>query len=323
MTSQPLFAEMSVEQQVESLADCLSEILEQYELGVCETESINHEFNSTFKVTAADGEFFALRINVNSNRSIENLKAEVFWVNSITDVMTPKPKANQLGEFVTLGWHEATGRKLSAVLYSWLAGEEPGDEPTLEQLGAAGAAMAKLHKSSVDLVLPAGAELPDLSDFHWGEKDYLLSRDSKVGEADKVRLSSAKAWIEESLTSLFESSNAPQPIHADLHPWNLMWHDGKIAVFDFDDCGMGLPVQDLAIAIYYLDSQEQIQEFLAGYQLIRELPLYTPKQMQALLLQRRIMLLNYLYETSNPEHSGMIPKYQAETFRRIEATIFV
>ena len=317
----PVFANMSVEQQVASLANCLSEILEQYDLGVCETESINHEFNSTFKVTAADGELFALRINVNSNRSIENLQAEVFWVNSINEVLTPKPKANKRGEFATLGWHEATGRKLSAVLYSWLHGEEPGDGPTLEQLGAAGVAMAKLHKSSVDLVLPAGADLPDLSDFLWGERDYLLSEDSKLAEADKKRLSSAKSWIEESLTSLFESSSAPQPIHADLHPWNLMWHEGKIAVFDFDDCGMGLPMQDLAIAIYYLDTDDQTQAFLAGYESVQSLPVYTAKQMQALLLQRRIMLLNYLYETSNPEHSGMIPEYQTETFRRIEAAI--
>ena len=180
--------------------------------------------------------------------------------------------------------------------------------------------MAKLHGSSVDLVLPAGAELPDLSDFLWGEKDYLLSEDSKLGEAEKMRLSSAKTWIEESVTQLFESGSA-QPIHADLHPWNLMWHDGKIAVFDFDDCGMGLPVQDLAIAIYYLDTDEETQALLEGYESVQKLPDYTAKQMQALLLQRRIMLLNYLYETSNPEHSGMIPEYQAETFRRIEAAI--
>jgi hypothetical protein len=40
--------------------------------------------------------------------------------------------------------------------------------------------------------------------------------------------------------------------------------------------------------------------------------------MDMLLLQRRIVLLNYLYETSNLEHRSIIPEYQEETLRRIE-----
>lgn len=108
-----------------------------------------------------------------------------------------------------------------------------------------------------------------------------------------------------------------QPIHADLHPWNPMWHEGEIALFDFDDSGIGLPIQDLAIGIYYLDTDEQRAALLAGYESVAPLPVYSAKQMALLLLQRRSLLLNYLYETSNPEHAELIPEYQAETFRRI------
>jgi hypothetical protein len=34
-------------------------------------------------------------------------------------------------------------------------------------------------------------------------------------------------------------------------------------------------------------------------------------------------LLNYLYETGNPEHRALIPEYQEETLRRIIATLGV
>lgn len=78
-TNKP-FADMTVDEQIASLHACLAEILGQYELGEYETESINHEFNSSFKVTLASGEKFALRINLNSSRSIENLNAEIAWV---------------------------------------------------------------------------------------------------------------------------------------------------------------------------------------------------------------------------------------------------
>jgi hypothetical protein len=50
---------------------------------------------------------------------------------------------------------------------------------------------------------------------------------------------------------------------------------------------------------------------------VTPLPEYTERQMKLLLLQRRLILLNYLYETSNPEHREMVPKYQVETIRRV------
>jgi Ser/Thr protein kinase RdoA (MazF antagonist) len=255
-------------------------------------------------------------VNVNSHRSLANLNAEIFLVNSVKSVATPKPVKNASGDYVSRGWHEATGRELNAVLYTWLEGAEPGDEPTLEQVFAMGAAMAKLHIDTVGLELPPGAELSDLSDFFWGERDWLLGDDSELGSEEKTLIGGAKVKILEALAELQEDSKQ-QPIHADLHPWNVMWHEGDFAVFDFDDCGLGLPVQDLATSLYYLDTPEQDEALLAGYKSVAPLPTYTERQMKLLLLQRRISLLNYLYETSNPEHREMIPKYQAETFRRI------
>ena len=310
------FELLTAEEQIESLASCLAEVLEQYGLGSADSESINHDFNSTYKVTAASGERYALRINVNSTSSLENLRAEIFWVNSIRSVTVPKPVANASGEFVTFGWHEATGRKLPAVLYTWLDGEEPGDEPTSEQLFAIGAAMAKLHAEALALELPAGAELPDLSDFFWQENDLLLGESSELTDAEKARVAAVKAKVEQVIFELGQR-DAKRLIHADLHPWNVMWHEGELAVFDFDDAGIGLPVQDLATALYYLDTPEQDAAMLEGYQSVAPLPEYSADQLALLLLQRRLILLSFLYESTNAEHREMIPKYKEETFRRL------
>jgi Ser/Thr protein kinase RdoA (MazF antagonist) len=322
MTESLAFDTMTVEQQVASLKDCVDHILRQYPFGNFTAESINHEFNSTFKVNADGGQKYALRINVNSTRSLANLKAEIFWVHSITQVSVAKPIANQHDEFVTFGWHEASGRDLNAVVYSWLQGTEPGDEPTLEQLRAAGSAMAVLHESSANLVFEPGAELPDLSDFLWGTEDFLLGETSLLVAEEQQLVFAAKAAID-SLVSELQANSKKQPIHADLHPWNMMWHHGKLSIFDFDDSGMGLPVQDLATALYYLDTQEQDNAFLEGYAAVRPLPIYTSEQMKLLLLQRRILLLNYLHETSHPDHKAMIPEYQAETMSRIRQQLSI
>ena len=316
MNDNKAFADMTIEEQIASLDGCLNEILSQYDLGEYEAESINHDYNSTFRVTTSAGEKFALRINVNSNRTNENLNAEIFWISSIQSVKVPKPVLNRDGSAVSYGWHEATGRRLASVLYTWLEGEEPGDEPTEEQFFALGAAMAKLHIEAGGMALPEGCELTDYTDLFWGEKNHLTGPDSTLSADEQAKVTEVLARVAAALVELGRDAQL-QPIHADIHPWNVMWHEGELAVFDFDDCGLGLPIQDLMTSIYYLDTPEQDAALLAGYASVAPVPEYTPEQRQVLLLQRRLMLLNYLLETSNPEHAAMVPEYQAETFRRL------
>ena len=69
--------------------------------------------------------------------------------------------------------------------------------------------------------------------------------------------------------------------------------------------------------MYYLDTPEQDEAVLEGYRTVCELPTYTKAQMNSLLLQRRLVLLNYLYETKNPEHKEMLPAYLEKSMERV------
>jgi Ser/Thr protein kinase RdoA (MazF antagonist) len=313
------FDEFSTQEQIDSLSDCVVEILGQYDLGDFKIESINHGYNSTFKVTSGLGQTYALRVNVNSRRSLPNFRAEIAWVASIESVQVPKPRLNRSGSAITFGWHEATNRTLAAVLFSWLEGQEPGDEPTEEQMFALGVSMAKLHLESSKFEFSKEVEFPDYADVFWGAPDLLRGPSSLLKETEQAKVSEVFFRAEEVLAEL-RGTLALQPIHADLHPWNVMWHKGQIAIFDFDDSGLGLPIQDLITALYYLDTPKQEAALLAGYASIAPIPEHTAEQRAVLLLQRRLLLLNYLYESTNPEHIALIPEYQAETFRRISVS---
>jgi Ser/Thr protein kinase RdoA (MazF antagonist) len=314
------FDVMTSDEQVESLRDVVQQILSQYAFGEFEFESINHEFNSTFKVTGEDGTRYALRVNVNSDRTRANLNAEIFWVSRIEAVKTPKPVKNSNGEYVTTAWHAASNRELSSVVYTWLEGAEVAEDPTAEQIFAMGAAMAKLHIESVGLQLPADAELPLIDDFLWGMNDLLLGAASKLSAEDQALVAAAKTEIMTALAELSQGTRV-QPLHADLHLHNAMWHEGELSVFDFDDSAMGLPVQDIATSLYYLDTEEQDEAFLNGYKSVRALPEFTERQMKLLRLQRRLILLNYIFETSNPEHKAMAPQYAAGSMKRIREVL--
>jgi Ser/Thr protein kinase RdoA (MazF antagonist) len=200
-------------------------------------------------------------------------------------------------------------------MYSWLEGEEIGDEPTLDQLHEVGKAIALLHQDSSNFVLSSQLELPTFDDFFWSTEDFLFSEKSKLSPADKSLLQEAHDLIMEFTRDLYKSSPV-HIIHADVHGWNLMWHEGKLSIFDFDDCGFGVEAQDIAVALYYLDTPEQDQALLAGYTSVKPLPNYSDNAMKALLLHRRLLLLNYLYETKNQEEKELLPAYLEKSLER-------
>lgn len=313
------FFELPAEEQQLSLTAFATELLKNYGIHGAKVSCINFEFNATFSVETDSGTKYALRININSTRSVENMKGEIEWVrhlNRTSGIHTPTPIATLSDQYIISGYHNDSQQTLFAVMYSWLEGEELGDEPTLRQLHEVGKAIAILHQESTDFALSTDAALPTFNDFFWGTDDYLFSDKSKLSDADRALIQEAHDYIMKLTNELY--SNSPvHIIHADFHGWNLMWHEDRLSIFDFDDCGFGIEAQDLAVVLYYLDTPEQDAALLDGYKSIKPLPVYSEIAMKALLLQRRLLLLNYLFETKNQEHKEMLPAYLQKSIERV------
>jgi Ser/Thr protein kinase RdoA (MazF antagonist) len=313
------FGQLDAQGQKEHVLDLARTVLLEYPFEVESIELINYQFNATFKVVTTKNEMFALRINVNSGRTYENLRGEIAFVSFLNDkkaVNLPKPVASKKGEFALIVPSALLQIDLSVALYSWLEGKELGAEPSDEALKKLGAAMATMHQAAADFTLPDKAQLPVLKEFLWQTKDIIFSSSSPLLKEDIELLTKAKNEIENIIEDLYSVSKAIA-IHADLHGANVFTNGDQIYIFDFDDAGFGLPIQDLATALYYLDTPEQDAALLSGYQSVSELPRHNKHQLNGLLLQRRIILLNYLYETTNQEHRDMAPEYLVETLRRV------
>jgi Ser/Thr protein kinase RdoA (MazF antagonist) len=305
------FFDLPAADQQNSLTAFATELLKDYGIHGANVSCINFEFNATFAVESESGVKYALRININSTRTVENMKAEVEWVrylNRTSGVHTPTPIATVKDEYIVSGLHADSGQEMYGVMYSWLEGEEIGDEPTLEQLHEVGRAIATLHEESSEFALSSGNSLPTFNDFFWGTEDYLFSEKSHLSDGDRALIQQAHDLIMKFTDELYQNSKV-HIIHADMHGWNLMWDEGQLSIFDFDDCGYGVEAQDLAVTLYYLDTPEQDKALLDGYRSVKPLPTYSENAMKALLLQRRLLLLNYLFETKNHEHKEMLPAY--------------
>jgi Ser/Thr protein kinase RdoA (MazF antagonist) len=313
------FFDLESEKQQESLTTFAHELLTNYGIHTAKVSCINFEFNATFSIETESGIKYAMRININSTRTAENMSAEVEWVrhlNRTSGINTPTPIATVKDEYIVSGLHADSEQILYGVMYSWLDGDEIGDEPTMEQLREVGRAIALLHQESTDFTLSSGNTLPTFNDFFWGTEDFLFSEKSVLSDKDRVLIEQARDVIMSHTDELYQSSPV-HIIHADCHGWNLMWNEGKLSIFDFDDCGFGVEAQDLAVALYYLDTPEQDAALLNGYKSIKPLPEYSELAMKALLLQRRLLLLNYLFETKNPEHKEMLPAYLEKSLERV------
>jgi len=302
------------------LLEIAGEALKLYPVKVNEVSLINNEYNATFKIIVSDGEQFALRVNINSPRTAENLKAEVSWVNHLHKdgrVKVAKPIATTQGELFASIRHDHSTRDLHCVLYSWLPGSELEDEPGLFNLKPFGEAMAQMLLLAKDFMRPAVSTLPLLDDVMWWTEDFLLSEKSVLDQEAKDLVSQTLRVIDSHIKSLYVGVT-PIVIHADLHGGNVLWDLDSLSVLDFDDSGIGLPVQDLATTIYYLDTPEQDEALRAGYAAVAPVPEMSDRDLEVFLIQRRVILLNYLYETTNEEHRAMIPEYLEESLRRIK-----
>jgi len=305
------FFDQDVKAQTDSLTLFARGILKKYGIIDAQVECINFEFNATFSVSTESGQKYALRLNINSTRTVSNILAETQWVRElarIPSVNVPTPIATLDDQFVVSALHEDSGQTICGVMYTWLEGEEIGDEPTLDQLRRVGQAIAHMHQNKSDFQLTDGAELPTFNDFFWGTEDYLFSSKSTLILKDRQLIEQARDLIMKYTDELY-STSVVHIIHADFHGWNLMWHEDQVFIFDFDDCGFGVEAQDIAVALYWLNTPTADSTLLEGYRSVRPLPAYSDKAMKALLLQRRLLLLNYLFETKNAEHKEMLPAY--------------
>lgn len=306
------FEDRSVRGQVARLRPVATEVLRRYPLQVTGLRLLNHGFNTTFRVDTADGGRFALRLNVNSRRTDANIAAEMAWLAALstdTDLWVPTPVATRDGALLTHVEFPDLGRVLPAALFHWLPGRDLGAGATPAQMRATGRATAALHEHGARWRLPDGTDLPAIDTVLMDVPDHFADEHPLLTDAHRAVIGAAMQQVQGHFDALLAGA-ARQPLHADIHVWNLKWHRGRLAVFDFDDSGIGVPAQDLAITAYYIrDDAAQEAALLEGYQEVRPLPPCTSAQYEAMVTSRVLVLLNDVLTTTNAEYLAILPRY--------------
>lgn len=304
--------------QVRRMREAAMRALTDYGVGDAELRLVVHEFNTTFKITTADGRQAALRINVNSKHDARAVAAEAEWVRAVgaeTSVTVPVLIPTLDGRPATTTQCRGLDHPLPVVLYGWLDGRNLGDNPSMRQLEALGAAMAQLHDHTNRWPEKRIGDRPEIGRPLMGEPD-LTTDDRRLTASQRSVVADARTMIDELTRPVF--AGRQQLIHGDLHTWNARWQAGRLSVFDFDDCGRGVPLQDLAIAAYYQrERPDREAALLRGYERIRPLPRHDPAQYEALVAERNILLLISVLESNNADMRDFLPGYAKRSASRL------
>ena len=262
---------------------------------------IMHRENSVFRVETLIGPH-ALRLHRLGYHTVQEIKSELDWMAMLAahGMEVPVPAAARDGNFVV----QAGGRMAS--LLSWLPGVplgKSGQPLSLSGVERAtrfrslGRAMAQMHSLLDAWRIPEGFTRPnwDASGFIgetplWGRFWELQTASSE----DREMLSSVRARAERAL-KIYAPVADFGLVHADLVRENILVDGECLRFIDFDDCGFGFRMFDVATALLKnideLDFEELRSALLAGYQAIRPL---APVDLTALPVFMVLRALTYL-----------------------------
>ena len=294
---------MSDAEQIAALRPVALRAADEFGLEVARIDVLLHSYNTTFELRTADGRRLALRVGTNSHSTAEHAIAQQAWIAAIaaeTDVLVPEPLRTPDGGWFVEVDAPALGRQLLVTIASWLEGED-ADELDAAGAHALGRAMATLHAQAAGWSPPPGSALPTFDEPLFGDRDVLDAAPGLTAD-DRAVLARSRARAGEAFARLVAGGGA-RPLHADLHGGNVKWHEGRLAVFDFDDAGVAPPALDLAIAAFYLRGADPALEaaLRAGYAELAPLPELEPGDLEALIAGRQLLLANAMLSMSTAD----------------------
>ncbi|GAA4561273.1 phosphotransferase enzyme family protein [Planotetraspora kaengkrachanensis] len=272
-------------------------------------------FNTTFRVDTADGGRHVLRIQRTGGPSPEMVRSEMTWLAALrrdTGLVVPEPVPTRDGDLLTVAEAEGVPGTRSCVLYRWVNGRFADDRLTPAHLERVGALMARLQSHGAEFAAPEG--------FHRGAVDHVTSfgRTQDDGLSPEVAARAAalvddvhssgggpivQAVIERARTARDSLGRDPAVfglIHADLHQENYLFHRGEARAIDFDDCGYGPYVYDLAVTLSELkrrpDYPDLRSALLYGYRGVRPLPASHERLIDVFIALRAVQLMMWTVE---------------------------
>lgn len=251
--------------------------LEQYGIEHAHLTRLGGASNTNFRADV-DDTAYVLRLSTTPHHDRATIASELMWLHRLrtdTALIVPQPIATMEGDDVArVALDDTSGAWCTCM--TWIDGDIP---PTVNamtdgQLANAGAVMAALHQQAQHFYSPATFTRPTFSTEHFRQRLGALVTALRTTDLAVRVLQHIENTVNRIIAYVDRIDRTRDTfglIHADFHSGNYVLHGNDVRIIDFDRCGFGFYVYDLALALMELNEHQQ-RIFVQGYERVTTLP---------------------------------------------------
>lgn len=264
---------------------------------------LSHSENAVFLLEGKDGWRKILRVHRVNYHTENAVLSELAWMEALHNdagVETPKAVPGIDGELIQKVLAKPGEKARMVVLFDFITGTEPKIDDLIEAFCHLGTIAAHMHiharswkrpdffeRMSWDYENSFGAA-PNWGSWKAGFACHKPGFEI-VQRADQV--------MKFRLQAFGQDKDRFGLVHSDLRLANLLVEGGKTKVLDFDDCGLGWFLYDVASSMTFLENDPKAEAIIAswieGYQTIGRLSRAEIKEIPTFMMFRRLVVMGW------------------------------
>lgn len=319
MSAAKAFDELTPRGQASRLRAVAFDAMRRYDLDVAHCAFVARAFNTVFRVDAAVGSSYALRVSPRLRIHADGCElAEAEWLAAIrrdTDLVVPQVIRTRDGSVVASASAAGVPDPRSCVLFEWMTGRplrERMHADLVRKLGALTAAVHEHGAAGTDRHAPAPP-----AGVLVANRVLYFNAAMRLGELRPEYgsvLAEAVARAQLFLDDLWRNPpHRAHLLHGDVQPGNVLVAHGGVTLIDFQDLMWGFEIQDTVIArsaLATFDHADALMDaFREGYQTVRPWPDADPETVAALGAARHLNVLNFGLNVRGPGLDGFIVRH--------------
>ncbi len=285
-----------------------------YDLGEVSLSPLQHIQNATWGVQCHNSQRYVLRVHAPRRHDEATICSELLWLEALSaeGFIVPTPVRTRGAGLWTTVSVEGIPEPRVCTLLTWLPGRFARRRRSPAMLRDMGRLMARLHQHASRYRIPKEFVRPRWNHAGLFERDA----EKQVGwERLSRRQQRLFQIVGERLGAVTERLGADRDvfglIHGDLTFPNVIFHRGEARPIDFDDCGFGYFLYDMAILLDRVEMRPDYPALraalLEGYREIRPLPAEHEGYLDLFVLARWVYLgVCFL---SRPEFRAYAPRF--------------
>jgi Ser/Thr protein kinase RdoA (MazF antagonist) len=285
---------------------------------------LNYSENATYLVKT-NSEKLILRVSRLDYHTKSEIENELRWLELIdreSDIIVSLPMAGLNGEYVQTV--KQGNDQFFCTLFTFLEGSAPDENKEsdlIENFESLGAITALLHENSMNI----RGLYATLKRLTW-DFETILGEKPKFGRwQDGLGITPERAELYQKVSDKIKSrllafGKGPDRyglIHSDLRLANLLVENNQMKVIDFDDCGYGWYLFDLATSLSFIEDNpyvpKLIEAWLKGYRKVRPLSKEEEQEIPTFVMMRRLQLVAWIGSRNNETTQKLGKEYTINT----------